>query len=82
MTKHAFSAYIFREQKRYMCRHLLKPGGTKLHSFISRLQESNAYLEEFPPDIEGQETAPLPVDEIMDIIYHSLVKPQNATFLK
>ena len=44
----------------------------KLHGFISRLQELNAYLEEFPPDTEGQETAPLPTDEIMDIIYHSM----------
>ena len=32
----------------------------------------NAYLEEFPPDTEGQETTPLPADEIMDIIYHSI----------
>ena len=31
----------------------------KLHSFVGRLQELNAYLEEFPPDTEGQETAPL-----------------------
>ena len=44
----------------------------KLRSFISRLQELNDYLEEFPPDIEGQKTAPLPTDEVMDIIYHSL----------
>ena len=26
----------------------------------------------FPPDTEGQETAPLPADGIMDIIYHSM----------
>ena len=26
----------------------------------------------FPPDTEGHETAPLPADEIMDIIYHSM----------
>ena len=32
----------------------------------------NTYLEEFLPDTEGQETAPLPADEIMDIIYHSM----------
>ena len=32
----------------------------------------NAYLAQFPPDTEGQETAPLPADEIMDIIYHSM----------
>ena len=44
----------------------------KLCSFISRLQELNASLEEFPPDTEGQETAPQPVDEIMDIIYYSM----------
>ena len=44
----------------------------KLHSFISRLQEKNAYIEKFPPDTDGQETAPLPADEIMDIIYHSM----------
>ena len=36
----------------------------KLHSFI--------YLEEIPPDTEGQETASLSADEIMDIIYHSM----------
>ena len=44
----------------------------KLRSFISRLQELNAYLEDFPPDTEGQEAAPLSADEIMDIIYHSM----------
>ena len=44
----------------------------KLRSFISRLQELNAYLGEFPPDTEGQETAPLSAKEIMDIIYHSM----------
>ena len=38
--------------------------------FLSRLHKLNAYLKEFPPDIEGQETAPLPADEIMDIIHH------------
>ena len=32
----------------------------------------NAYLEEFPSDTEGQETAPLPSDEIMDITYPSM----------
>ena len=31
----------------------------KLCSFISRLQELNTYLEDFPPDAEGQETGPL-----------------------
>ena len=32
----------------------------------------NAYLEEIAPDTKGQETAPLPADEIMNIIYHSM----------
>ena len=44
----------------------------KLRSFISRLQELNTYLEEFPPDTEGQETAPLSADDIIDIIYYSM----------
>ena len=44
----------------------------KLRSFISRLQELNANLEEFLPDTEGQETAHIPADEIMHIIYHSM----------
>ena len=43
----------------------------KVCSFISRLEELNAFLEEFPPDIEGQETKLISVDEIMDIIYRS-----------
>ena len=42
----------------------------KLCSFIKRLRELNAYLEDFLPDTEGQETTPLPADEIMGIIYH------------
>ena len=44
----------------------------KLPSFISRLQELNAYLEEFLPDTDGQETVPLPADNIINIIYHSI----------
>ena len=44
----------------------------KLRSFISRLQELNDYFKEFSPDTDGQEIAPLPADEIMDIIYHSM----------
>ena len=72
MTKHVFPAYTFCKQKRYLHRHLVKSRSMKLRIFISGLQELNAYLEEFHPDIEGQETAPLPADEIMDIIYHSM----------
>ena len=57
---------------RCLRRYLDKPMSIKLCSFISRLQKLNAYLKEFHPDTEGQETAPLPADEIMDIIYHSM----------
>ena len=64
--------YVFHKQKRYMPRHVVKPRSMKLHRFIGRIQELNAYLEEFLPHTEGQETAPLPADEIMDIIYHSM----------
>ena len=72
MTKHAFLACAFCKQKRYPRRHLVKPRSMKLCSFVSRLRELNAYLEEFPPDTEGKETTPLPTDEIMDIFYHSM----------
>ena len=70
MTKHTFPAHSFREQKRYLCRHLIRLRSVKLRSFISRFQELNPCLAEFSPDTEGQETEPLPADEIMDIIYH------------
>ena len=70
MTKHTFPAYAFCEQKRYFCRHLVKPRSMKLCGIISGLKELNANLEDFPPDTEGQETATLPTGEIMDIIYH------------
>ena len=72
MNKREFPAYAFCDQKRYLRRHLVKPRSMKLHNFPSRLQKLNAYLEEFPPDTEGQENAPLSEDEIMDIIYHSM----------
>ena len=74
MTKHAYPAYAFCEQKRYLHTHLVKPRSMKLRSFISRLQELNAYLEEVPPDTDGKKTAPFSADEIMDIIYHSMSK--------
>ena len=57
-TKHAFPA--------------IKSRSMKLCCFISRIQELNAYLEDFLTDTEGQETEPLPADEVMDIIYHSM----------
>ena len=38
----------------------------------SRLQDLKAYLAEFPPDTEGQETLLPSADEIMDITYHSM----------
>ena len=50
--------------------------------YVSRLQESNAYFEEFPPDTEGQKTAPLPADEIMDIIYHSMLATWKNKMIK
>ena len=33
----------------------------------------NAYLAEFPPDSEGQETELLSKNDIIDIIYHSML---------
>ena len=72
LTKHAFAAYAFYEQKRYFHRHQVKPRSMKLSSFISRFQELNAYLVLFYPDTEGQETASLPTDEIMGTIYNSM----------
>ena len=68
MTEHALTAYTFREQKRYMRRHLMIPSDMKLCSFTSRLHELSAYLSELPSDTEGQEIAPYSADEIMDII--------------
>ena len=44
MIKHTFPAYAFREQKRYLRRHLITPRSMKLRSFISRLQELNPYF--------------------------------------
>ena len=72
MTKHAFPAYAFREQKLHLYKHLVKPRSMKIRNFISRLQEVNGYTEELPPDTEGQETEPLSPDKVMDIIFHSM----------
>ena len=62
MTKHEFPAYAFHEQNRYLRRHRVKPRSMKIRTFMSRLQELNAYLEEFPPDTKGQKTVLLPED--------------------
>ena len=65
--------YAFYKHKRYLHRHLAKPRSMKLCSLINKFQELNVNLEEFPPDKEGQETAPLHVDETIDAIYHSVL---------
>ena len=44
----------------------------KLGNFVNKFQQQNAYLGEFSPDTMGQETTPLPTDEIMNIIYQSM----------
>ena len=72
ITKHAFPVHAFCKQMKCLRRHLAKPRSMNLRSFINRLQELNAYLEDFLLDTEGQEIAPLPEDETMDIIYHSM----------
>ena len=72
MTKHAYPEYAFGKQKRYLWGQLVKPRSMKLRSFINRLQDLSAYLGQFLPDTEAQQTSPLPADEIMDIIYHSM----------
>ena len=72
ITKHAFPAYAFCKQKRYMFRHLVKHRSMKLHNLVSRLQEMNAYFAKFPSDTEGQESANVPAEGIMGITYHSM----------
>ena len=42
----------------------------------------NTYLDKFPSDTEGQKTAPLPADEIMDIIYHSMPTTLNNKMIE
>ena len=37
---------------------------------------------DFPPDIEGQENAPLSADDIMDIIYHSMPTTWKNTMIE
>ena len=64
MTKHVFPSYTFHKQKHYLRRHQIKYRSMKACIRISRLQEINPYLGEFPPDAPRQETAPLPMDTI------------------
>ena len=42
----------------------------------------NVYLEEFPLATEGQESAPLPADDIKDIIYHSMPTTQKNKMIE
>ena len=64
------------QQKRYLRMHLVKPRSMKLRSFISRLQELNAYLEEFPHDTDDQKTAPLWLNTLV------LIKDRKSSYLQ
>ena len=68
--------------KSFLHRHLIIPWSMKLRSFNSTLKELNVFLEEFPPNTEGQESAPLPEDETMDIIYHSMLASLNNKMIE
>ena len=72
MTKHALPANTFCEQTRYLQKDQIIPRSMKICSFISRIQELNNFFEEFPHDAPGQETESLPMDKVMNIIYHSM----------
>ena len=69
---HSLPTYTLCNEKRYLYGLLIKLRSIKLCTFISRLQELNAYFRELLLDIQGQENTPLPTDEIMDIIFHSM----------
>ena len=60
VTKYVFPAYAFREQTCYLCRRLIKPRSIKLCSFISRLKEVGAYLEEPFPRMKSWTSSIIP----------------------
>ena len=72
VTEHTFQSYAFCKWKRCIFRHMIVPWSIKLSTFISRLQKLNKYFEGFLHSTSGQEIFPLPMDEIMDMIYHSM----------
>ena len=58
-------AYI--TQTYWMCRYLKKPCDMKTHDYVTRVQELNSYLTEFPTPANNN-TDSLDNDKIMDIL--------------
>ena len=48
MTMHTFPTYTFYKQKKNLRGHLITPRNMKLRIYISKLQEQNVYLGEYP----------------------------------
>ena len=71
ITKHIFPTHAYREQKRYLRRHLKKPKDMKVRKFATRIVELNSCFAHFP-SATGENWESLHEDEVIEIIYHSL----------
>lgn len=69
VTQHVFPQKALQYQRRYMRRYMRKPRDIKTREFYSRVQEINAYLNQFPPF--GQ-TQRLDDDDIIEILEYSV----------
>ena len=72
MTVHIFPTYAYCHQRRYTQRYLGKSPEMMVQSFTTRLIQLNKYMLYFPPDRPGQLVTSLHVDDIKEILYHTL----------
>jgi hypothetical protein len=65
LAAHIFPQRALRTQKRYMRRFMRKKPDISIRTYVARVNEINAMLDEFPPHFANQA---LPEDEILDIL--------------
>ena len=69
---HFLATLLENSKGTFIIRYIIKPRSKQICSFVSRLQELNVYLAEFPPEGPGDIPAALPTEEVMDMIYHTM----------
>ena len=79
VTEHVFPQRALQYQRRYMRRYLRKPAGMTTREFNARLQELNAYLDEFPPF--GGNAQRLADDDLSEVLEFAIPNSWQRTMV-
>jgi hypothetical protein len=79
VISHVFPLRALQAQKRYMRRHMRKPRDMTMRVYVTRVQEINGLLDQFPPFAPNQALAD---DELIEILEFAIPKTWQKQMIK